>query len=251
MDKIGVAIGLGDTVDTHVLQLMTQDTKTGDVIWKPKDINALRRKYGHSLRLYSHAMFKVVLGKYYPTFSVFAEHYVYLCQMKFYGYIVHIPPNIDMDYCIEFVKKLFKFTVRSANLQHKVRVFFEHIPSEVYGKASKMAEFGRKLKSANLPLPVGLCIDTCHMYASGISPTNSSDVARYIREIETAGLPYIIHLNDSIGDEGSFIDRHAELGTKIWLNDRSGLQYIKQLDCDKIIELADPLPSLTLMSQLN
>jgi len=170
--------------------------------------------------------------------------------MKFYGYIVHIPANIDMDYCIDFIKKLFKHTLRNANPQHKVKVFFEHVPSEIYGKAAKMAEFGRKLKSANLPLPVGLCIDTCHMYASGISLASHNAAASYIREIETSGLPYIIHLNDSIGDEGSFIDRHAELGTKIWLNDKSGLEYIKHLSCDKIIELADPSSSLTVLSQL-
>lgn len=248
MDKIGVAIGLGEHPQGYVFQLMTQDTKTGDIIWKPDDINALRRKYGHDIRLYSHAMFKVVLGRHYPTFNIFAEHYSYLCQMKFYGYIVHIPANIDMDYCIKFVKKLFKSVAKP---QHKVRVFFEHVPSEIYSKASKMAEFGRRLKSANLPLPVGLCIDTCHMYASGVSPASSSDIASYIREIETSGLPYIIHLNDSIGEEGSFIDRHGELGTKIWLNDKSGLKYIKRLDCDKIIELADPSSSLALMAQLN
>jgi deoxyribonuclease-4 len=250
---IGIALHKGDVppkkFGIKTFQLMTQNTKDGTLIWTPDDVAELRRVHGDSIKLYSHAMFKIVLGRYFPTMDYFCEHYKYLCHLGFHGYVVHIPANIEMDYCVEFIKKMFKRAKAKVD-SPSVRVYFEHVPSEMYSLSRNMAKFGRMLKSANLVLPVGLCIDTCHLYVSGVSLEDRDSAARYFAEIETSGLPYFIHLNDSVGDYLSFVDRHGTLGTNIWLEDKSGLKYIKSLDCDKIIELSDSVPSLELLSEI-
>ncbi|MEM3264655.1 MAG: deoxyribonuclease IV, partial [Thermoplasmata archaeon] len=60
---------------------------------------------------------------------------------------------------------------------------------------------------------VGVCIDTCHIYAAGYDISNNYE--KVIEEFEaTIGLNKlkVIHLNDSEKGLGSKIDRHAHIG---------------------------------------
>ena len=53
----------------------------------------------------------------------------------------------------------------------------------------------------------GIVVDTCHVFASGYDPME------YIQEIYDRGLQIdLIHLNDSKGQRGSNVDRHAAAG---------------------------------------
>lgn len=255
MNNVGIALhGISDdemnilkkyNIDT--VQIMSQHTGDGSIIWTPEMINHLRSVVPN-VKIYSHAMFKIVLGKYYPTTDIFTEHYKYLCKMGVHGYVVHIPSNIEMNYCVEFVAKLFKKTYQNlGDVKPTTRVYFEHVPSEIYSVANNMVKLGSKLKEKNLLLPVGLCIDTCHLYVSGISLESKTSAGNYIRTVELVGIPLLIHFNDSQGEFSSFIDRHAQLGTKIWLNDKSGMKYISNTEHDKILELANPVSSLELL----
>ncbi len=60
---------------------------------------------------------------------------------------------------------------------------------------------------------VGLCIDTCHIFAAGYdirNPVVRDEIDRTLRE---AGAPvHLLHINDSRGKVDSHVDRHAELG---------------------------------------
>ncbi len=62
---------------------------------------------------------------------------------------------------------------------------------------------------------VGYCIDTCHAFAAGydLRTAQSCDVA-FDQLDRTVSLKYIrgMHLNDTMKDEGSHVDRHANLG---------------------------------------
>lgn len=252
--RLGIAVhDLADvTPEIKIYQLMTQSTKTGEIMWTPELIKQLRR-VSPNAKLYSHAMFKVVIGKGY-TIHIFREHYLYLCQQRFHGYVVHIPANMEVNYCIAEIAKLLKSVEKHirGKVQHMPIVYFEHVPSEYY--SVHMREFGIKLnemiQQERISIPVGLCIDTCHLYVSGISLADAETARNYITDIEETRLPILIHLNDSVGDFGSFIDRHDELGAKIWKDDKSGLKYIKNITHDKILELANSQQSLELLAQL-
>lgn len=253
MQHVGIAIHDINDVDCnndgspHIFQLMTQSTETAKILWDPTSLKRLRLRCPQA-KLYAHAMFKMVIGKGY-TIHLFREHYKYLCEQHFHGYVVHIPANIEVNYCVGEIKRLLKSAAKHlGSTPARTTVYFEHVPSEYYSE--NMHVFGEKLRDAKVDLPVGLCIDTCHLYASGISLSSIESARNYITQIENVGLPLLIHLNDSIGDLGSFVDRHAELGTKIWKDDKSGLKYIKNTTHDKIIELADPKSSLELLLAL-
>ena len=61
----------------------------------------------------------------------------------------------------------------------------------------------------------GLCVDTCHLFASGYDLRTNESVKKVIENIkDTIGLKAVkvIHLNDSKGPLGSNLDRHEHIG---------------------------------------
>jgi len=62
---------------------------------------------------------------------------------------------------------------------------------------------------------VGVCLDTCHIYASGYDIKTSAGFDTVLKEFDNVvGLKYLraMHLNDSKKDHGSRVDRHNSLG---------------------------------------
>ena len=61
----------------------------------------------------------------------------------------------------------------------------------------------------------GVCLDTCHLFAAGYDLRTREGYERMLDEFDAAvGLRYLRgwHLNDSKGDLGSRVDRHAAIG---------------------------------------
>lgn len=64
-------------------------------------------------------------------------------------------------------------------------------------------------------IPIGVCIDTCHIFAAGYDIRTDAAIEKTLKEFdETVGLEYLcaFHLNDSMKPFGSRRDRHAHLG---------------------------------------
>ncbi|WP_194843935.1 deoxyribonuclease IV [Candidatus Clavichlamydia salmonicola] len=64
-------------------------------------------------------------------------------------------------------------------------------------------------------LPMGVCIDTCHIFAAGYDIRTKEGWDQVLQDFDRIiGLKYLkaFHLNDSIYDIGSAKDRHAALG---------------------------------------
>lgn len=64
-------------------------------------------------------------------------------------------------------------------------------------------------------IPIGVCIDTCHIFVAGYDIRTKEALDRTLKSFdETIGLEhlYAFHLNDSVKDLGSRVDRHAPLG---------------------------------------
>lgn len=71
------------------------------------------------------------------------------------------------------------------------------------------------LDKLNDPKRFGVCIDTCHLFASGYDLRKKSDVDRTLETFDNiVGLKNLkfIHLNDSKGPLGSNLDRHEHIG---------------------------------------
>jgi deoxyribonuclease-4 len=86
------------------------------------------------------------------------------------------------------------------------------------------------LQRVRSPGRLGVCIDTCHLFAAGYALARADAYRRTIEVLRsTVGLGPIkvFHLNDSQRDRGSRIDRHEHIG-----RGRIGLQGFRRLLCD-------------------
>lgn len=92
---------------------------------------------------------------------------------------------------------------------------------------------------------VGICIDTCHMFAAGYD-ISTLDAAKQSFDLfnQIVGFDYLkaMHLNDSKNPLASRVDRHASLGQGYI--GQQGFEYIMSLDAVRhiplILETVDP-----------
>jgi deoxyribonuclease IV len=74
-----------------------------------------------------------------------------------------------------------------------------------------MREFAPKLTD----LPIGFCLDTCHLLAAGFNIATEQGLGETLEEVDRLlGLENVrvIHANDSKGALGSHLDRHQNIG---------------------------------------
>lgn len=78
------------------------------------------------------------------------------------------------------------------------------------------AELGLMLEClAGSPAPVGVCLDTAHLFAAGLAVHTSSGLGSLIADLAASGCldaVRLVHLNDSRTAFGSRSDRHENLG---------------------------------------
>jgi deoxyribonuclease-4 len=75
-----------------------------------------------------------------------------------------------------------------------------------------LALIGERL---GFPKQLGVCLDTCHLWVSGVDVTDATAVGAILEEVDGSfGLPCLraIHLNDAAAPLGSNRDRHANIG---------------------------------------
>src|SRR5262249_24516680 len=71
------------------------------------------------------------------------------------------------------------------------------------------------LMKVGTALPIGICIDTCHIFVYGYDIRTAQDWTKTLQTFDkTVGLHYLyaFHLNDSVKELNSKRDRHASLG---------------------------------------
>jgi deoxyribonuclease-4 len=71
------------------------------------------------------------------------------------------------------------------------------------------------LRAVDDPARIGVCLDTCHIFAAGYDLRTSEAVAETLQEFDTViGFEHLklVHANDSRRELGSRVDRHHHIG---------------------------------------
>ncbi len=79
----------------------------------------------------------------------------------------------------------------------------------------KTFEQQREIMDRAPGVPLGVCLDTCHVFAAGYDVTTREGLERTLAALDGAvGMSRlaVVHANDSSGALGSCIDRHADIG---------------------------------------
>ena len=115
---------------------------------------------------------------------------------------------------------------------------------------SRFAELGWLLGRSRFPHNLGVCIDTCHIFASGYDLRDAAAYERTMDELEReVGLArvHFVHLNDSKKWLASRVDRHEHIGRgeigdegfRLLLNDPRFARHPMTLETPKGDDLAE------------
>jgi len=96
-----------------------------------------------------------------------------------------------------------------------VRILLETTAGQGSGLGAEFAELGAMIGLSAYPHRLGICVDTCHVFAAGYDLRTPEGYRDTMEELEQAvGLERVgwFHLNDSKTGLGSRVDRHEHIG---------------------------------------
>jgi deoxyribonuclease IV len=97
----------------------------------------------------------------------------------------------------------------------KVRLLLENAAGQGTTLGSSLEELKTVLDLVNAPTRLGVTIDTCHLFASGVEFRTDEGYGQFLDRVRaTIGIGSVraFHLNDAKADLGSHLDRHENIG---------------------------------------
>jgi deoxyribonuclease-4 len=99
--------------------------------------------------------------------------------------------------------------------QAKAQILLETTAGQGSSLGHRFEQLASMIQGVRQPERLGVCVDTCHIFAAGYRLIEKEDYLATFREFETLiGLDKIraFHLNDSKKPLGSRVDRHEHIG---------------------------------------
>ena len=152
-------------------------------------------------------------------------------------------------------------TIHAALPDHKVVTLLETAAGQGSCVGCTFEELGQMIARVDDPQRVGICIDTCHVFAAGYDIRTRDGYERMVDEIDRhCGLETVggFHLNDSKKGLGSRVDRHEHIGKgeigvdafAFLLNDAHFARIPKVIETPKTIETESDRENLQLLRSL-
>jgi deoxyribonuclease-4 len=97
----------------------------------------------------------------------------------------------------------------------RVKVLLENTAGQGFSLGHRFEHLAKVLTLVREPKRMGVCLDTCHLFAAGYALAPERDYRTTMREFDRiVGINQIraFHLNDSLKPFGSRVDRHAHIG---------------------------------------
>ena len=145
------------------------------------------------------------------------EHEIKRCHQLKITYLNFHPgaatTGTEQECLDRIVASLLQFEKLCA--QGDTRLLLEATAGQGSSVGHKFEHLGYILSSLKGKLPIGICIDTCHIFAAGYDIRTVDGWEKTLQEFDKiVGLDnlYAFHLNDSAKPYSSRVDRHADLG---------------------------------------
>lgn len=143
-----------------------------------------------------------------------------------------------------------------------VRVLLETTAGQGTGLGSRFEELGWMISNSGFSGRLGVCLDTCHIFAAGYDIRTPDAYAGTMAEFDrTVGLERLcfFHLNDCKKELGSRVDRHEHIGQgriglegfRLLLNDPRFAGQAMTLETPKGKDLAEDKENLRLLRSLH
>jgi len=212
-----------DSVGGDSLQIFTRNQRQ----WTPKplsdeeirDFHAAHERY-HGMPVASHASYLLNLAT--VKEELLAKSITALvlefarCRLLGVPYVVMHPGSHGGDGVeagiARFLAGMDRVLEQSGD---GVMLLLETTAGQGTGLGSSFAEIGTIIKESRFAERIGVCVDTCHIFAAGYdlrtAETYQATISELDREVGLSKVKFF-HLNDSKKGCGSRVDRHEHIG---------------------------------------
>ncbi len=212
----------GSGIGATTIQLFTANQKT----WRGKEITEEQvRLWRETLdktgikKVMSHDSYLINLGSphqegLHKSRKAFKEEVIRCHQLDLTFLNFHPGSALDssreacLDTIIDSIMDLSSLINRG-----KTRLLIESTAGQGSSVGYRFEELGYLIDRLHQHIPIGICLDTCHLFAAGYDISKGWD--EVLKEFDRlVGLHhlYALHVNDSLKPLGSRVDRHAPLG---------------------------------------
>lgn len=218
------ALWEGQKIKATTIQLFTSNQKQ----WKGRILTPeILEKWHKALeetglkKIMSHDSYLINLGgpraeileKSRPAFSEEIERCI---QLKIDYLNFHPGAALDGDrhQCLDLIVESLLLTAPLLE-NSSLRLLLETTAGQGSTVGYRFEELGYIIDRVKEVIPIGVCIDTCHIFAAGYDIRTSEGWNQVLGEFDRlVGLPflYAFHMNDSAKELGSRVDRHQPLG---------------------------------------
>jgi len=155
----------------------------------------------------------------------------------------------------EVVRNLDLSMERSGVLESGMKVLLETTAGQGTALGSSFEELGWLVQQSRFPAHLGICVDTCHIFAAGYALSSPAGYQQTLDQLEHCigcDRIHFFHLNDSKKECGSRVDRHEHIGEgkigidgfRHLLTDPRFLHHPMTLETPKGTDLAEDIENL-------
>jgi deoxyribonuclease-4 len=120
-----------------------------------------------------------------------------------------------LENCLDKIVESLREVADLFTGKQPLRLLIETTAGQGSTVGARFEEISYIIERTKDKIPVGVCIDTCHIFAAGYDIRTKEDLSKTLSEFDKViGLQhlYAFHLNDSQKGLGSRVDRHMPLG---------------------------------------
>ncbi len=133
-------------------------------------------------------------------------------QLGFKYLVLHPGSRLDLS-LEEGIKKIIDgINYVFSKIKNNVIICLETMAGKGSEIGSNFHELKQIIDGVNDKSRIGVCLDTCHIWESGIDISNPEKVLKDFDKIIGLNYLYAIHLNDSKNELGAKKDRHENIG---------------------------------------
>lgn len=176
-------------------------------------------------------------------------------QLGIKDLVLHPGAKIDLDIDTALTQVAQNINLALERSPNHTRILIETMAGQGSSIGHTFEQLAKIIALVKHPSRIGVCIDTCHVFAAGYDFTTAEKYHDFWHSFNsTIGINQLglIHLNDSKKELNSRVDRHAEIGDgkigmhafKLLMNDPKLISVPKILETPKE-NLADDQKNIT------
>lgn len=218
------SIAYAETICAEAIQVFTSNPRGWAMPETNHDADAIFREKatGLDIEVYVHAPFLINLGS--PTEATYLNS---LASTQYslkrgkeigaLGVVVHTGSAVNEDFIEKAWKQIHKgmMPILNALPDDAPMLLLEPTAGQGQSLVKKLDDLTNYLKALEYHPKVGICLDTCHVFAAGHDIAKKGGMTETIDLlIEIAGAErfQLVHANDSMDVCGALKDRHQNIG---------------------------------------